>query len=137
MRRTASAPIIRASQISRRSTVKSFLKTGSEVASRASCRSTDDPSKCFSSVRTESADAPPCSYSRPNSLGVRFSNNSPRDGERLFISAITATSSSGVSSSDFPNPRAGSNSVVFSTRASRDLTSSLDLSRWKSRISSK
>src|SRR5581483_8592358 len=89
MSSTASAPMMRASQMSLDPTVKSLRSTGRSTAARASVRSPTEPPKNASSVSTDRHAAPPLSYALATTDGTRPGARSPRDGDRRLISAIT------------------------------------------------
>ena len=138
MSRIASAPIARASYTWTSSMVKSLRRTGSSTVSRATCRSATEPPKYGSSVSTDSAAAPPCSYALAVAAGSRSGASSPFDGERRFISPITARCSSARRSAA-PNARVGGASSAWRRSRSRvcGCRSTVTSSRFVARISSR
>src|SRR2546429_6055158 len=72
--------------------MKSLRSTGTDTALATRARSSSEPPKWSSSVRTEIATAPPCVYARACATGSRSSRIAPADGERRLTSAITPTS---------------------------------------------
>ena len=88
--RTASAPIMRASQMSRASTVKSLRSRGRSQPMPAALRSAAEPPKYCWSVSTEMQAAPPSAYELASASGSSVRRRFPLEGERRFISAMTA-----------------------------------------------
>ena len=134
---TASAPMMRASHTSRASTVKSFRRTGRSTANRAARRSPAEPPKNDSSVSTDRHAAPPVAYWTATTAGSRPVSRSPRDGERLLTSAITAISSGVPPTNAWMNPRGSSPLRAESRRSSSERPSRLAVSRWAARIRSR
>src|SRR2546426_1547471 len=88
---TALAPATRASNSCSSSRMKSFRNTGTETACTTRARSSSDPPKYVSSVKTEIATAPPRWYDAAWPPGARSSRMAPAAGDRRFTSAITPT----------------------------------------------
>ena len=90
------APAFRASKIWYSLEIKSFLRVGIETALETLTKSSSLPRKPDSSVKTETASAPDCSYPIAISAGSAISAKNPFDGLARLISAISLTRSIGA-----------------------------------------
>src|SRR5204863_98712 len=81
---TALAPPTLASYSCSSSRMKSLRSTGTGTALATRARSSSEPPKCSSSVRTEIATAPPRVYARACATGSRSSRIAPAEGERYI-----------------------------------------------------
>src|SRR5271157_927158 len=88
--RMASAPCAAASTTWEVAIVKSLRSTGRETRARAFCRSRRLPWKKLSSVRIESAAAPPVSYCAAMRAASKWAESTPLLGEAFFTSAMMA-----------------------------------------------
>src|SRR2546421_3010999 len=87
----ALAPAARVSYSCSSSRMKSLRSTGRRTQRATPDKSSSVPPKWRSSVNTEIATAPPCSYARACCTGSRSSRITPAEGERRFTSAMTPT----------------------------------------------
>ena len=92
MSKTIEAPNALASKICSSVEMKSFLSVGIATPVLTVSKSSILPLKPLSSVRTEIAEAPACSYVLARASGSLISAISPLDGEALLISAMTESS---------------------------------------------
>src|SRR2546429_393517 len=117
----ALAPAARASYSCSSSRMKSLRSTGTLTQRATRAKSSSVPPKCRSSVSTEIAVAPPCSYARACATGSRSSRIGPAEGERRLTSAIT--------------PIAGPTSAGAKRRGSGDCAARRSSSRARARRS--
>src|SRR5207247_1340580 len=115
--------------------MKSLRSTGTGTALTTWARSSSEPPKCSSSVRTEMDTAPPRTYARACATGSRSSRIAPADGERRLTSAMTPTSrparaganarGSGVARARRSSSRARDRRIATRSRVAERIASSL------------
>ena len=105
--------------------VKSLRSTGNAQAARAFARCWSAPWKKSRSVSTESAAAPPASYSRAMTAGSNSSRSRPLLGDARFISAMTAARPSSMRARSASANGRGGGMLAARSPSSRMLTRAL------------